>query len=170
MKKENNKKRWIYDLTEKQVYKIIAVVEILLFIVMGFIIATRQIWTNEQVLEQNGMDKVTLILFTMAIFFGVLGVFGMLIWVLLWENPKKQLYLLVKKHNERVLMVKEKFGLNSDFIEVVPKLANQELQYFAKETEDGILIIQKDKDRNELELELIKDYNYFDLNYEPKIM
>ena len=170
MKKENNKKRWIYDLTEKQVYKIIAVVEIILFIVMGFIIATRQIWTNEQVLEQNGMDKVTLILFTMAIFFWVMGVFGMLIWVLLWENPKKQLYLLVKKHNERVLMVKEKFGLNSDFIEVVPKLANQELQYFAKETEDGILIIQKDKDRNELELELIKDYNYFDLNYEPKIM
>ena len=67
-------------------------------------------------------------------------------------------------------MVKEKFGLNSDFIEVVPKLADQELQYFAKETEDGILIIQKDKDGNELESELIKDYNYFDLNYEPKIM
>lgn len=67
-------------------------------------------------------------------------------------------------------MVREKFGLSSDFTEVVPKITDKELKYFAKETEDGILIIQKDKNGNEVKSELIEDYNYFDLNYEPKIM
>ena len=66
-------------------------------------------------------------------------------------------------------MIREKFGLSSDFTEVVPKITDKELKYFAKETEDGILIIQKDKNGNEVKSELIEDYNYFDLNYEPKM-
>ena len=66
-------------------------------------------------------------------------------------------------------MIREKFGLSSDFTEVVPKITDKELKYFAKETEDGILIIQKDKNGNEVKSELIEDYNYFDLNYEPNM-
>ena len=77
----------------------------------------------------------------------------------------------MKEHDEKIIpKVREKFGLSSDFMEVVPKLTDQKSQYFAKETEDGILIIQKDKNGNELKSELIENYNYFDLNYEPKIM
>lgn len=175
MKKDDNKKRWYYDLTEKQVCKIIAVVEIVVFIITSCRIATWPIWTNEelleQVLEKNGMDMVTLVLFTIAILFCAMGALGMLIWELLWENIQKQVYLFLKEHDEKIVpRVREKFRLSSDFREVVPKLTDQKSQYFAKETEDGILIIQKDKTGNELKSELIGNYNYFDLNYEPKIM
>lgn len=103
--------------------------------------------------------------------FCVMVFLGILIWELLWGNTQKQLYLFLKEHDEKIIpKVREKFGLSSDFMEVVPKLTDQKSQYFAKETEDGILIIQKDKNGNELKSELIENYNYFDLNYEPKIM
>ncbi len=171
MKKENNKKRWIYDLTEKQVYKIIAVVEIVFFIVMSCKVVTWPIWTNKQLMEQSGMDMATAIIYTITLLFCVMVFLGILIWELLWGNTQKQLYLFLKEHDEKIIpKVREKFGLSSDFMEVVPKLTDQKSQYFAKETEDGILIIQKDKNGNELKSELIENYNYFDLNYEPKIM
>ena len=103
--------------------------------------------------------------------FCVMVFLGILIWELLWGNTQKQLYLFLKEHDEKIIpKVREKFGLSSDFMEVVPKLTDQKSQYFAKDTADGILIIQKDKNGNELKSELIENYNYFDLNYEPKIM
>lgn len=171
MKKEDNKKRWYYDLTEKQVCKIIAVVEIVVFIIMSCRIATWPIWTNEELMEQSGMDVIDVIIYTIILLFCAMGALGMLIWELLWANTQKQLYLFLKEHDEKIVpMVREKFGLSSNFKEIVPKLTDQKSQYFAKETEDGILIIQKDKNGNELKSELIGNYNYFDLNYEPKIM
>lgn len=174
MKNDNNKKRWFYDLTEKQVYKIVAILEIVFFIIIILRIATtwssiESILTNEQLLAQRGMDMTTAIIFTIVLLFGWMVAIGLLIWMILWENPKKQSYLFKKKHDEEIVpKVRKKFGLNSDFKEVVPKSTDQMYHYFAKETEDGILIIQRDKNGNELKPELIENYNYFDLNYEPK--
>lgn len=169
MKNDNNKKRWFYDLTEKQVYKIVAVFEVMFFIITVSRIVTN--WPNEQFLAQRGMDRITAIMFAITLLFCSMVALGLLIWMILWENPGKQFYLFKKEHDEKIVpKVREKFGLSSDFKEILSKSEVEQLLHcYAKETEDGILISLRDKTGEELKSKLIENYNYFDLNYEPKV-
>ena len=162
MKNDNIKKRWFYDLTEKQVYKIIPVFEFVFFVIMIFLIPTFPIWTTMQV--QKGIDKMLTILLIIVTLFGLMVALGLLIWLILWENPNKRFYLLII-----VPMVRKKFGLNSEFKEVIPKLNAQNYKYFAKETKDGIFIVKRNKDGEVVKSELIRNYYNFDLINEPKI-
>lgn len=165
MKNYNNKKRWFYDLTEKQVYKIVTVFEVMFFIIAVSCIVTN--WPNEQLLAQIGMDLAGGI----VLMFCFMIALGILILEILWINPKKQFYLFWKEHDEKIVpKVREKFGLSSDFKEVLSKVEEeQSLHCYAKETEEGILISLRDETGEELKSKLIKNYDSFDLNYEPKV-
>lgn len=168
MKKDDNKKRRLYyDLTERQVYKIVAILEVIFGIIMVSRIVTN--WSNEQLLEQRGIDITITIMSTITfLFLGMCGL-GVFVWMILWENPGKQRYLFKREHDEIIVpKVREKFGLSSDFIEVLSK-EDQLLHYYVKETEDGISISIRDNSGEELESERITNYNYFDLHYEPKV-
>lgn len=101
MKNDNNKKRWFYDLTEKQVYKIVAVFEVMFFIITVSRIVTN--WPNEQFLAQRGMDRITAIMFAITLLFCSMVALGLLIWMILWENPGKQFYLFKKEHDEKIV-------------------------------------------------------------------
>lgn len=163
MKNDNNKKRWFYDLTEKQVYKIVAVFEVIFFIITVSRIVTT--WPNEQLLAQNGMDTATAIIFTIAMLFCAMVAIGVLIWLILWENPRKQNYLYWEKI---VPNIRKKFGLSSDFKEVLSK-SEKKLHCYAKETENGIFVSLRDENGEQLDSDLIENYDYFDSNYEPKV-
>lgn len=167
MKKNSIKKRWFYDLTEKQVQKIVIVVEVILFVILLTRIVIN--WPTEQWLMQNGFTMSSAILFTIILLYCFMVGIGLLIWELLWADPQKQLYLFLEEHDKEIVpKVRKKFGLSSDFIEVYPKCKDF-IHYFTKETEDGILISYRSKSGEELTSKLITNYHYFDLNYTPKL-
>lgn len=169
MKEHNIKKRCFYDLTEKQVKNIIIVVEVIVFVITLARIVTT--WPSEQLLMQKGLDTPTAIIFTIVLLYcGMVGI-GLLIWMLLWDSPKKQFYLFLEEHDKEIVPnVREKFGLSSDFKEVFAKSKDPiSIRYFAKETEDGILVSYRSRGGEELASKLIANYHYFDLHYTPKL-
>jgi len=156
MKKNSIKKRWFYDLTEKQVQKIIIVIEVIVFVILLTRLVTS--WPTQQLLMQKGLTMPEAILFAII-----------LLYCSLWENPWKQFYLSSEKHDKEIVpKVREKFGLNSDFKEVLPK-SEESIHYFAKETEDGILLSYRSRNGEELTSKIITNYDYFDLHYTPKL-
>lgn len=126
---------------------------------------------KEQLLAQIEKDDIIIdIMFTIVMLFCSMVALGFLIWVILWDNPEKRFYLFKKEHDEKIVpKVREKFDLTSDFKEVLSKSEYRLLHCYAKETENGILVSIRNENGEELESEVIKNYNYFDLNYEPKV-
>ncbi len=167
MKKNSIKKRWFYDLTEKQVQKIIIVIEVIVFVILLTRLVTS--WPTQQLLMQKGLTMPEAILFAIILLYCSMVAIGLLIWEFLWENPWKQFYLSSEKHDKEIVpKVREKFGLNSDFKEVLPK-SEESIHYFAKETEDGILLSYRSRNGEELTSKIITNYDYFDLHYTPKL-
>ena len=167
-------KRWYYELTEKQVKKIafvVAFIGTILFITF-FIIRFGPTGDTE-----FGWFFIISLLFLVPITLGVL------VYLILWDNPPKQSYLCKKQHDNIIVPdVRKKFGLGPAFKEVLysPKetdydfinffkvLNELEVKYFAEEINGVILISVRSKDGKELELHKIENYNFFDLNFKPK--
>ena len=168
--KEDNEKRWFYDLTKKQVYKIMLICDIIYCIIMSCTFIPL-LWSDKQSLSANLL---------MAIVIMAAGIFAIGVWIdlLLWDHPGKQYYLFLKEHEEKIIPeVRKKFGLSPDFKEVLPKSQEAKLLcyhtgeklYYAKEIEDRILISIRDKNGTELAFTTTNNYYAFDLDYKPKV-
>lgn len=172
----NKLKRWFYELTEKQVNKItlIVIIIIILLSVVNFFI------TYLIGRLPKGVDSFVTYVF--ALFF-LPFVLAIIVYSSLCFFPPKQEYLWKKKHDDIIIpKVRERFGLGPEFKEVlyVPsktdydfinflKLLNElEVKYFAEEINGVILVSIRNKDGEELELQKIENYNFFDLNFKPK--
>ena len=168
MKKDNNKKRWFYDLTEKQVEKIIIVVEIVILI--PIILYLANIWwpSLQPKFDQGDLNPIHCIIFAVICVSVQMIAFGILLYLILWLSPKKQYYLFMKNHEKKVIEVREKFGLGPKFKEILHKPEDNRI-WFAKEVEDGILLKYKEKNSKKLHFQIITNYLYFDSNYQPKI-
>lgn len=87
-----------------------------------------------------------------------------------------------KKHDEIISRVRGRFGLGPEFKEVLyspketgynflnyPNLLDKlDVKYFAKEMDGVILVSIRDKDGEELVLQEINNYYFFDSNFNPK--
>ena len=159
MKSDKIKKWRFYDLTEKQVVKIAVVVDIIVAIIS--IIYLASIFEKVKVLSEFVMLVVVFFVFVPSV--------GVAIWLFLWEFPPKQYYLFWREHDEEIVpKVREKFGLNFEFKEVLP-IDKDEFFYFAKENEDEIWIKKVNSDGEEISLQKINNYYFFESHYKPKI-
>lgn len=170
----NKFKRWYYELTEKQITRIATIMVIIgiLFGVINFFITylLGKLPKGQNLIEYIG----SLLIFPPFLAF--------IVYVLLWFFPYKQEYIWEKEHNEIIVKVREKFGLGPEFKEVLysPKETDYDflnspnlldklgVKYFAKEMDGVILVSIRNNDGEELALQEIDDYNFFDSNFKPK--
>lgn len=172
----NKLKRWLYELTEKQVNKITLIV-----IIITSLLSVVNFFTTYSLGRlPKEVDSFVIYVFALCLIPLLLAI---MVYSALWLFPPKQEYLWKKKHDDIVIpRVRERFGLGPEFKEVlyVPsktdydfinflKLLNElEVKYFAEEINGVILVSIRNKDGEELELQKIENYNFFDLNFKPK--
>lgn len=109
-------------------------------------------------------------------------VLASLVYCILWLLPSKQAYMHKKENDAIIPLVRMIFGLGTEFKEVLyspketdydflnyPNLLDKlNVKYFAKEMDGVILVSIRDKDGEELVLQEINNYYFFDSNFKPK--
>lgn len=170
----NKFKRWYYELSEKQIIRISTIMAIIgiLFGVINFFIT----YSLGRLPKGDALIMYIGSLFLLPLFL------ALLIYYLLWFLPSKQAYMWKKKHDEIIPIVRANFGLSPEFREVLyspeetgynflnypNRLDKLDVKYFAKEMDGVILVSIRDKDGEELVLQEINNYYFFDSNFKPK--
>lgn len=170
----NKIKRWYYELTEKQIIMfatIVAIIAISLSVINFFL-------TYSLGILPKGDDFFLYILSLLALPL----LLAFLVYEILWFLPSKQAYMRKKEHDAIIPIVRVIFGLGPEFKEVLyspketgynflnyPNLLDKlDVKYFAKEMDGVILVSIRDKDGEELVLQEINNYYFFDSNFKPK--
>ena len=170
----NKFKRWYYELSEKQIIRISTIMAIIgiLFGVINFFIT----YSLGRLPKGDDFFLYTISLFALPL------LLAFLVYEILWFLPSKQTYMWKKNYDEIILRVRELFGLGPEFKEVLyspketgynflnyPNLLDKlDVKYFAKEMDGVILVSIRDKDGEELVLQEISNYYFFDSNFNPK--
>lgn len=167
-------KRWYYELTKKQVEKIVlgTVIFCIIIDVINFFITS---------INGNLPKDDELLYYIFSLFFLPI-ILGLLVYYILWEFIPKQIYLEKKAYTELCIKVKKRFNLGTEFKEVTfspcagmyspvnfaKMIQDSEITFFAKEENGKILLsIHKDTDK-EPSFFPIEDYDFFNKNFSPK--
>ena len=170
----NKIKRWYYELTEKQIIMIatiVAIIAISLGVINFFL-------TYLHGRLPKGDDFFLYILSLCFLPF----VLASLVYCILWLLPSKQAYMHKKENDAIIPLVRMIFGLGPEFKEVLyspketdydflnyPNLLDKlNVKYFAKEMDGVILVSIRNRDGEELVLQEINNYYFFDSNFKPK--
>lgn len=165
-------KRWYNKLTKKQkkVALIVAIIFIILFISFTFfIIIFKKDFKNNEILSTIIFSFINGLILNSFLYF--------VIYEILWGSSHKK-----KDHDKIISKVRERFELGPIYKEVlyVPvesdysfidssKISNElEVKYFVKEIDEVIFVSVRNSDEEELTLQRVDDYYFFDLNFKPK--